>query len=124
MKYIIRPEDDPKWFKPAPWRVLPIPGSTQRYLVIERTLSKEEAGPNCRIAEFVSTNEQIRKRHGKGFSAKRIQTGQASFFYLVEYPLDRAQIYVAKSLDKVRSPTLFCTLVASWDSLGSKVHQE
>ena len=101
MKYMIKPDQGEHWF-PSPYRSwASIPAKLQRYLVIEWTRSKEEAGPSAKVGEFILSNKLLRTKHGKGFNPKRLRSGQVVGYYLVEHAIDRHSVYVAKALDKV-----------------------
>jgi hypothetical protein len=108
MKFVIKPSGS--FFKPSPWRLLSSPGSnseflrlagqTARYLIIEVCKTKADAAPCDNPEDFATSDDKVKKQ-GTGFHLPRLLSGQVTLVYVLEFAVDRQQIYVASALDKV-----------------------
>ena len=66
------------------------------------TKAKDEAVGGDNVSLFATSNESIKKQ-GTGFNINRLKSGQIRDISVVEFAVDRMQVYVAKKLDKVRN---------------------
>jgi len=94
-KVIVRPTEEAiahQDFKPSPFRYIKFDKEMTRYLCVEISKTKAEAGPEDNMAAFVTTNQQLRAQ-GSGFCRDRLDSGQVVGFYFVEMKLDGFQLY-------------------------------